>query len=166
MFFSPQIFIVTAGLALAVLVLSVISLAVTVAVPAVFRVTLKDLVPPAKAAFEGSTAFASLEVSLTVSAIVLTTFQFESTAFTVTLNAVPAVWASGVPVLPLVVPGAALSPGTSNCSFTNPAVFTGMDELVLAALVPSVASVAVIVPLGVVFKETLKLLVPLIKTAL
>ena len=42
---------------------------------------------------------------------VLTGFQLASTARTVTLNAVPAVWAVAVPLLPLAVPGAALSPG-------------------------------------------------------
>ena len=47
----------------------------------------------------------------TVSVIELTRFQFASTALTVTLNAPPAVCAVGVPVLPVAVPGAAVSPG-------------------------------------------------------
>ena len=43
--------------------------------------------PATSAAFAGSVALASLEVIATVS-VTLTTFQFASTAFTVTVNAV------------------------------------------------------------------------------
>ena len=57
----------------------------------------------------------------------------------------PDVWAVGVPVLPEAVPGAALSPGTSNCSLARAPALTGVEGLVLAVLVPSVASVAVTV---------------------
>ena len=49
----------------------------------------------------------------------LTTFQLASTAFTVTVNGTPAVWAVGVPVLPVSVRGAATSPGTSTWSLVN-----------------------------------------------
>ena len=55
---------------------------------------------------------------------VLTKFQFVSTALTVTAKAEKTLWAAGVPILPLLLPGAALSPGTSNCNFTNPPAFT------------------------------------------
>src|SRR5262249_50673047 len=103
-----------AGLVFAVLVLSVTSLAVTVGLPTVLRVTLSVPVPDAKAAFDGSTAFASEEVIAMVSVTDETTFQFASTPFTVTLNALPAVCAAGVPVLPLAVPGAAVSPGVKS----------------------------------------------------
>ncbi len=47
-----------------------------------------------------------------------------STAFTVALKAAPAICAVGVPVLPLAVPGALVSPGASNCSFTKAAGLT------------------------------------------
>src|SRR5262249_48042513 len=60
-----------------------------VASPAVLKVTLRLLLPPDKAAFAGRRALESLEVSATVS-LVLTRFQLESTALTVTLKAVPA----------------------------------------------------------------------------
>src|SRR5262245_13685022 len=80
---------VIAGLVLAVLLPSEASLAVTVALPGVFRPTANDRVPEINAALEGKVAPLSLDVMLTVSAIVLTRFQFASTAFTVTLNGVP-----------------------------------------------------------------------------
>src|SRR5207249_5905169 len=108
--------------------------AVTVAVPAVLSVTLKLFVPLTNCALPGRTALASLEVIATLS-LVLTTFQFASTALTVTLNAVPAVRGEGVPVLPLAVPGAAVSPGTSNCSLANaPGPTTTLLEVALVKL--------------------------------
>ena len=57
---------VTEGLVLLVLVPSVVSVAVTVALPAVFRVTLKVLVPETRLALAGKVAFVSLEVIPTV----------------------------------------------------------------------------------------------------
>ena len=138
--------------------------AVTVAVPAVFRVTLRVLVPATSAALAGSAALASLEVMATVS-FVLTRFQLASTEFTVTLNAVPAVCALAVPVLPVAVPGATVSPGARICSFARAPAFTVIDELVLAVLVPSVVSVAVTVALPAVFKVTPKVFVPATKAA-
>ena len=69
--------------------------------------------PLTNAALAGKTALVSEAVSLTVSVTVLIKFQFASTALTVTMKAVPAVWAIGVPVLPLALPGAAVSPGRS-----------------------------------------------------
>src|SRR5437870_12696400 len=51
-----------AGLVLAVLVGSVISVAVTVQLPAVLLVRLKDLVPETRAVLPGSTAFGSVEL--------------------------------------------------------------------------------------------------------
>src|SRR5439155_1100185 len=88
------------------------------------------------------------------------------TALTVTLKAVPAAWAMGVPVLPVAVPGAAVSPGTNNCNFAKGAPFTGMEELVLALLLPSVTSLAVTVRLPVVFNVTLKVRLPETSAAL
>ena len=66
------------------------SVAVTVADPAVRRVTEKVLVPATSGAFAGGVADPSLEVIATVGVAVDTTFQFASTALTVTLNATPA----------------------------------------------------------------------------
>src|SRR5947207_3063849 len=88
---------VMAGLVLAVFVPSVASMAVTVAVPAVLSVKVKLLVPATSAAVGGRVAAVSLEVIATVSVTVPTTFQFASTALTVTLNADPAACAVGVP---------------------------------------------------------------------
>src|SRR5438445_6012 len=104
------------GLVLLVMAGRVTSAAVTVALPAVLNVTvkLKFWVPPTKAAFAGMVAFGSLEVMPTVSLTVLIKFQLASTALTVTLKGTPAARGEGVPVLPLVLPGAAVSPGTSN----------------------------------------------------
>ena len=157
--------IVIDGLVLAVFVLSVMSLAVTVALPAVFSVILKVFVPELRVEFAGKAALLSEDVMPALSLIVLTTFQFASTALTVTLKAVPAVSAVGVPVLPVEVPGAAVSPGTTNCNFTKDPAFTVMDELVLAVLVPSVLSVAVTVRLPPDFKVTLKVFVPATRAA-
>jgi hypothetical protein len=64
----------------------------------------------------GKVALLSEEV--TVSAMVLTTFQLGSTALTVTLNFLGRL-RTGRAVLPLAVPGAAVSPGTSNWSLLN-----------------------------------------------
>src|SRR6267378_8258514 len=86
---------------------------------AVLKVTLKATVPAVNEVLAGRTEFEAVEVRPTVSLTVLTTFQFASTAFTVTLNAVPAVCALGAPVLPVAEPGAEVSPGANNCSFTN-----------------------------------------------
>ncbi len=118
-----------AGLVLAVIPVWMESEAVTVRLPAVLRVTLKLLLPPTRAALAGKAAFTSLEVMATVS-LVLIKFQFASTAFTVTAKDVPAVCAVGVPVLPAVFPGAAVSPGTSNCNLANAPAMTVMDGLV------------------------------------
>src|SRR6266545_6545292 len=104
-------FTVIGGLVFAVLFVSVMSEAVTVWLPAVLSVRLKLLVPAANAALAGKVAPASLEVIPTVSITVLTRFQSASTPLTVTVKAVPAVRAVGVPVLPGTVPGAAVSPG-------------------------------------------------------
>ena len=59
-----------------------------------------------------------------------TGFQFASTALTVTVNAVPAVNADGMPVLPDAVPGAAASPGISNCNFVKGPALTVKVELI------------------------------------
>jgi hypothetical protein len=147
------------GLVFAVFVPSVMSVAVTVHEPAVFNVTVNAFVPATIAALAGSAAFASLDVMPTVS-VLLTTFQFASTALTVTLNDVPAVWLLGEPVLPVADPAEADSPGTRICSFANAPATTVIDGLVFAVFVPSVISVAVIVLDPTVFSVTVKFFVP------
>src|SRR5947209_19553703 len=99
-------------------------------------------VPLTSAALAGKIAFTSLELIATVS-FVATKFQFASTALTVRLNATPAVWLEGVAVLPLGVPGAAASPGASNCNLATAPALIVMAGLVLEVLVLSVRSLAV-----------------------
>src|SRR5439155_1300763 len=156
---------VTAGLVLAVLLASVTSVAVSVRLPAVFKVTLKLFVPTTKAVLAGRTALASEEVIPTVSVTAVVGFQLASTALTVTFKGVPEVCAVGVPVLPVLLPGAAVSPGASSCSFTKAPALTVMDGLVLALLLPSVTSVAVKVCEPAVLNVTLRVFVPETKAA-
>src|ERR1019366_3032635 len=108
-----------AALEPAVLLPSVISVALTVAEPPVSRVIEKEPAPATRAAFGGSSAFASDEVMPTVSLDETTAFQLASTACTVTVNGAFAVWTLGLPVLPVGEPGAAASPGTRTRSFTK-----------------------------------------------
>ena len=102
---------VVEGLVLSVFVPSEMSETVTVAEPAVLRVTLNVFVPLTNAASAAKEAYVSFEVMPTMSVTEEITFQFASTALTVTLNAVPAVRAVGVPVFPVTEPGSAVSPG-------------------------------------------------------
>src|ERR1041385_5514115 len=124
------------------------------------KVTLKLCEPALKAELAGIMALASLEVMATVSLTAFTRFQFASTAFTVTLKALPAARALGVPVLPLAVPGAAVSPGTNNCNLANRPALTVSAAVVLAALLLSVTSLAVTVALPAVFNVMLNTCVP------
>jgi len=117
---------------------------VKVQVPDVLFVTLKLFVPLTRAVLTGRTAFESEDVIATVS-FELIRFQFASTALTVMLKPVPAVWVVAVPILPMALPGAAVSPGARTWSLANGPAFTAMDELVLAVLVGSVRSEAVMV---------------------
>src|SRR5437899_601846 len=130
------------------------SVAVTVQLPTVLRVTLKFFVPAAKAALAGNVALASVEVIPAVSVMVLTTFQFTSTALTVAVKAVPAIWAIGAPVLPVAVPGTVVSPGANNCNFTNAPALIVTLALVLAVSAAA-ASVAVTVRVPAVLKVKL-----------
>jgi hypothetical protein len=77
------------GLLFSVLELSVMSLEVIVALPAVLSVILKVLVPETSPALAGNPALLSEAVIPIVSVAELTTFQLASTALTVTLNGVP-----------------------------------------------------------------------------
>ena len=81
--------------------------------------------PATNAALPGNVALVSLEVMPTV-CVLLTRFQTASTDRTMTLKAVPDAADEGVPVLPVGEPGAAVSPGTRSCNFTNAPVFTVM----------------------------------------
>ena len=136
------------GLVLGPLVPSEVSEAVSVALPAVLNVTAKLFVPATRAALTGKPALESEDVIPTMSVTLVRTFQKGSTALTVMLNAAPAVCGRGVPVLPLVVAGAAVSPGTRSCSLAKAAGLTtiGSDS----ALVRPVA-----VKLMVMFVATL-----------
>src|SRR5439155_20937843 len=78
------------GLVFAVLVLSVTSLAVTVAVPAVFSVTLNALVPATSAALPGNTAAPSVDVIQRECTRVNSRYVAVSSAITFTLKATPA----------------------------------------------------------------------------
>src|SRR5438093_8153008 len=120
------------------------SVAVSVALPMVLRVTLKILLPDTRLALAGRLALLSVVVRPTVCVTLLTTFQLASTALIVTLKAAPEVRAVGVPVLPVAVPGAAVSPGTSNCSFTNAPALTVSSCVALVR--PLAAAVMVGVP--------------------
>src|SRR5712692_3187563 len=116
-----------AGLVSEVLVLSLTSdaaMVVAAGFSGVTSFTLNVPVPAINAAFAGNTAWVSLEVIPTVSVTVLTTFQLSSTALTVTLNAPFTYSVFGVPVLPLTVPGAVVSPGTNNWSLEKGPGFT------------------------------------------
>ncbi len=73
------------GLVLAVLVPSVMSVAVTVQLPSVLLVRLKTPDPRFKAVLAGNTALGSVEVIPTVWITLVIGFQFASTALTVTL---------------------------------------------------------------------------------
>ena len=74
-----------------------------------------------------------------------------STALTVTVNGLPAVCAVGVPVLPVAVPGAAVSPGSRICSFAKAPGLIVVAGLVFAVIAPLVMSVAVKVAEPAVF---------------
>src|SRR5258707_11928998 len=104
---------VMAGLVLAAWEPSLWSVAVSVKPPLVLKKTGRDELPAANDAGAGRVAVESLEVIPTVSLTVLTRFQLASTALTVTFKPLKADCALGVPVLPVLVPGAAISPGTS-----------------------------------------------------
>src|SRR5437763_1596292 len=98
--------------------------------------------------------------------VLLTGFQFASTDLTVTVKAVPAGCAEGVPVLPAEVPGAAVSPGARSCSFVNAPALTMIDGVVLLGIAAWVTSDAVTVALLAVLKVRLKVFVPPTSAAL
>ena len=89
---------------------------------------------------------------------VLTTFQLASTAFTVTLKGTPAFWPIGLPVLPVIVPAAAVSPGIRICNFVT-APRAGVREADVPVIAPPSVSVSVVAT--ALFKVTLKVAEPL-----
>src|SRR5947208_1092680 len=99
------------------------------------------VVPPLSSA---TVALPSVVVMVTLFVAVPARFQLASTALTVMLMAAPALHAVGGPVLPVVVPGAAVSPGTSNWSFTNAPALTVSSWVALVK--PLLAAVIVGVP--------------------
>src|SRR5262249_16375032 len=111
-------------------------------------------VPATSAASGGSVAVESLEVICTVSVGVLTKFQFASTELIVTLKELNALCVVGVPLLPVVLPGEADSPGANTCNFANAPAFTFPPALVLAVSTAA-ASLAVIVRVPAVLKVKL-----------
>src|SRR5438552_15296848 len=142
---SGEAFPVMDGLVFDGLEPSLMSAAVIVFVElTVLRTTLKLAVPDASGASKGETAFGSLELMPFTSVPVLTGVQNASTALTVTLKGWPAVRAVGVPVLPLAVPGAGVSPGTRSCNFVKaPGPTAMLPEVTLVA--PAAVKLMVIV---------------------
>ena len=80
----------------------------------------------------------------------MTGFQFGVDRVDRDVEGAPAVCADGVPVLPVAVPGAAVSPGSRIWSFAKAPSLIVIDGLVLAVFEPSVMSVAVNVAVPVV----------------
>src|SRR5262249_41739483 len=135
-------------------------------VPLVLSVAERVLVPATRAVLAGSTALLSDEVKPTVLVTVFTRFQFASTALTVTLKAVPAVWAVGAPVLPVALPGEAVSPGARTCSLGYAPALTVIDGLGFAVMGRWGASGAVTVFEPTVLRVTLNVCAPLRRAVL
>ena len=75
---------------------------------------------------------------IAIVSVEVTRFQLASTALTVTVNdAAGGLRRTGVPVLPVAVPGAAVSPGSRICSLANAPALIVVAGLVLAVLLPS-----------------------------
>src|SRR5258708_1484703 len=75
--------------------------AVNVCPPAVIRIVLKNVVPEINGRFPGLTALGSVVTTLTVAGLLdVVTFQYWSTAFTLTENGAPAVTVKGTVFLP------------------------------------------------------------------
>src|SRR5437016_1108615 len=100
------------------------SVAVMKFVPVVLRTTVNCFVPATKAALPGRVASKSFAARLMTSVTLLMMFQLASTALTDTLNEVSGEITDGVPVLPVRVPGAQVSPGTKTSSFVNEPALT------------------------------------------
>jgi hypothetical protein len=130
------------------------------------NVTLKVCVPLLKAALVGNVALVSVELIAIVSLAVVTRFQLASTPLTVTVQAMPAVCAVGLPVMPVALPGEAVSPGINSWSLVKAPGLTVNDGLLLAVTVVCVVSDAVTVQVPAVLLVRLKVLVPVTRAAL
>src|SRR5882672_2459315 len=153
-------------LVFAAFVPSLTSVAVTVRVPELFKVTANVCEPATSAELDGRVALGSEDVIPTVSVTLEITFQFASTALTTTLNGEAAACALGVPVFPVEVPGAAISPGARIWSLAKDPGLTGIAGVVLPVMAAWLTSAAVTVALPAVLRATLRLLVPLTRAAL
>src|SRR5678816_2620575 len=87
------------------------SRAVIVCAPLLWRRTGIRHWPLMSTVSDGIHAKVSVEVSTIRSFTPETRFQYWSTARTVIVNGLPAIWLVGVPLLPVVVPPIACSPG-------------------------------------------------------
>src|SRR5262249_4623214 len=123
-------------------------------------------VPPRRESFAGRPALASEEEIPTVSAALVTRFQFASAALTVTLNGTPAICGKAAPVLPVGVPGAGVSPGRRISSLAKARALTAPAGLVLAGMAECVTLDAVMVALPAVLSVPLKLLEPFVSAVL
>ena len=127
--------------------------------PAKTFVTTNVAVPELNAVFAGIIALASFAAARCTVSPDDTTFQFASTALTVTLNPLPAVRVVGAPVLPGAKPGVPVSPGSNNCNCTS-----APGVMLTLALVPVfVPVVAVSVRLSAFRSFTLMVKTPLVK---
>ena len=95
------------------------SVTVTVWLPTVFNWKVPIADPLTKEVLFGMIASPSEVVNLIESPGALTGFQWASTALTVTVTRSPALTGVGVPVLPVGVPGAAVSPGNRTCNWVK-----------------------------------------------
>jgi len=153
-----------------------VSDAVMVRVPAVLKVRLdKVRVPETSVRFPAVAPLSSAMVALlsellrlTLAPAPATRFQFASTARTMMPLAigVSAVCAVGEPVLPVAVPGAAVSPGNKICSLVTAAALMEMTGLVSDTIEGLVTSESVTVWLPAVLKVTLKERLPFTSAAL
>src|SRR5205823_3919546 len=91
----------------------------------------KVMLPAVAPLSSAMVALPSVLVMVTFGVELDTTFQLASTALTTTplVKPTPATWSDGVPVLPVVVPGAAVSPGSRICNLVNPPAFTVIGGL-------------------------------------
>jgi hypothetical protein len=108
---------------------SVWSWAKIVKLPLALKRTLTVAVPLLSAKGDGSVALASDARIWIVLPTVGTRFQVASQARIVTLNGIPAVCARGVPVRPVDVPGAGLSPGSRTWSRVYGPASTGVAAM-------------------------------------
>src|SRR6266704_4485055 len=151
-----------AELVFAVMAEWVTSELVRVAPPPFLRVTPKVRVPLLSGALAGNVALLSLEAMATVSLVAIK-FHEASTALTVTLKAAQALCAVGAPVLPVLVPGAAISPGASNCNLARAAGLTTM--LLEAALVKPLAVKLMVRVSATLYDRLVKVATPLTAVA-